>query len=150
MGFWDGSGISWTISKQSAPRSRQITTTTPHQSIFTGQMLFLFPTNSVKALKANFTMTWLTNHHSHGRQISPIISTLTWWAAVTGLGQHWWLRQLTMALPTTTTMTTCPSTCPLMLSDCESSAADCQTVSSPTLPGLKTSQDSHVITNEKL
>ena len=26
MGFWDGSGISWTICKQSAPRSRQITT----------------------------------------------------------------------------------------------------------------------------
>ena len=41
MGFWDGSGISWTICKQSAPRSRQITTPTPHHSIFTGQMLFL-------------------------------------------------------------------------------------------------------------
>ena len=26
MGFWDGSGISWTICKQSAPRSRQINT----------------------------------------------------------------------------------------------------------------------------
>jgi len=25
MGFWDGSGISWTICKQSAPRSRQKT-----------------------------------------------------------------------------------------------------------------------------
>jgi len=32
MGFWDGSGISWTICKQSAPRSRQITTPTPHHS----------------------------------------------------------------------------------------------------------------------
>jgi len=30
MGFWDGSGISWTICKQSAPHSRQITTPTPH------------------------------------------------------------------------------------------------------------------------
>ena len=30
MGFWDGSGISWTICKQSAPRSRQTTTPTPH------------------------------------------------------------------------------------------------------------------------
>jgi len=30
-GFWDGSGISWTICKQSAPRSRQVTTpTVPH------------------------------------------------------------------------------------------------------------------------
>ena len=97
-----------------------------------------------------YNVTWLTNHHSHGRQISPIISTLTWWAAVTGLGQHWWLRQLTMALPTTTMMTMRPSTCPLMLSDCESSAADCQTATSPTLPGLKTSHHSRVITNEKL
>jgi len=30
------SGISWTICKHSAPRSRQITTPTPHHSIFTG------------------------------------------------------------------------------------------------------------------
>jgi len=43
MGFWDGSRISWTICKQSAPRSRQITTTTPHHSIFTGRLLFLTP-----------------------------------------------------------------------------------------------------------
>jgi len=33
------SGISWTICKQSAPRSRQTTTPTPHHSIFTGRML---------------------------------------------------------------------------------------------------------------
>ena len=43
VGFGDGSGISWTICKQSAPRSRQITAPTPHQSIFTGRMLFLTP-----------------------------------------------------------------------------------------------------------
>jgi len=43
MGFRDGSGISWTICKQSAPRSRQTTTQTPHRSIFTGQVLFLTP-----------------------------------------------------------------------------------------------------------
>jgi len=42
-GFWDGSGISWTTCKQSAPRSRQITTPTPHHSMFTGRMLFLTP-----------------------------------------------------------------------------------------------------------
>jgi len=35
------SGISRTICKQSAPRSRQITSPTPHHSIFTGRMLFL-------------------------------------------------------------------------------------------------------------
>jgi len=34
MGFWDSSGISWIICKQSAPRSRQTTTPTPHHSIF--------------------------------------------------------------------------------------------------------------------
>jgi len=33
MGFWDSSGISWTICKQSAPHSRQITTPTPHHSV---------------------------------------------------------------------------------------------------------------------
>ena len=37
------SGISWTICKQSAPRSRQITTSTPHHSVFTGRMLLLPP-----------------------------------------------------------------------------------------------------------
>jgi len=37
------SGISWTTCKQSAPRSRQITTPTPHHSIFTGRTLFLMP-----------------------------------------------------------------------------------------------------------
>ena len=43
MGFWDGSGISWTIRKQSAPRSRQMTTPTPHHSVLTGRILFLTP-----------------------------------------------------------------------------------------------------------
>jgi len=42
-GFGDGSGISWTICKQSAPRSRQITKPTPHHSIVTGWMFFLTP-----------------------------------------------------------------------------------------------------------
>jgi len=43
VGFWDGSGISWTICKQSAPCCRLITTPTPHHSIFAGRMLFLAP-----------------------------------------------------------------------------------------------------------
>jgi len=51
LGFWDGSGISWIICKQSACRSRQITTPTPHHSTFTDRMLFLTP-NCAKALKA--------------------------------------------------------------------------------------------------
>ena len=37
VGFWYGSGISWTICKQSAPLCRQKTTPAPHRSIFTGQ-----------------------------------------------------------------------------------------------------------------
>ena len=51
MGFWDGSGISWTICKQSAPRSRQITTPTLHHSIFTGRMLFLTPNQQCQSTK---------------------------------------------------------------------------------------------------
>jgi len=35
--------IKISICKQSAPRSRQITTSTPRHSIFTGRMLFLAP-----------------------------------------------------------------------------------------------------------
>ena len=41
--FWADSSISWTICKQSAPRSRQTTTPTPHHSIFTGRTLLLTP-----------------------------------------------------------------------------------------------------------
>jgi len=51
MGFGAGSGINWTMCKQSASHSRQITTPTPHHSIFTGWMLSLTP-DRVKTLKA--------------------------------------------------------------------------------------------------
>ena len=40
--------------KQSAPRSRQITTPAPHHSKFPGRMLFLTPSNSVRALQASY------------------------------------------------------------------------------------------------
>ena len=41
---WRGcSGISWTIYKLFAPRSRQITMPVPHHSVFTGRMPFLQP-----------------------------------------------------------------------------------------------------------
>jgi len=56
MGFWDDSGISWTICKQSAPHSRETTTPTPHHSMFTDRMLFLTPNQQRKALKAVFQM----------------------------------------------------------------------------------------------
>jgi len=51
--FGDGSGISWTICKQSVPRSRQITTPTPHHSIFTGRMLFLTPNEQCQSTEAH-------------------------------------------------------------------------------------------------
>ena len=53
MGFGDGSGISWTICKQSAPRFRQITTPTPHHSVFTGQILFLLPNQQRQSIEGN-------------------------------------------------------------------------------------------------
>jgi len=53
MGFWDGSGISWTICKQSAPRSRQITTPTSHHSTFAGRMLFLMPNQQCQSTEGS-------------------------------------------------------------------------------------------------
>jgi len=50
--WWGGSGISWTICKSFAPRSRQITTLTPHHSIFTGRMLFLTPNQHCQSTEA--------------------------------------------------------------------------------------------------
>jgi len=48
----NGSGISWVICK-SAPRSRQITTPTPHHSVFTGRMLFLPPNQRRQSLQVD-------------------------------------------------------------------------------------------------
>ena len=48
------SGISWTIGKQSAPRSRQTTTPTLHHSIFTGQMLFLTPNQQCQSSEGTY------------------------------------------------------------------------------------------------
>ena len=48
-GVWDSSGINWSIYKQLAPRCRQITTPTPHHSIFTGRMLFLMPSQQCQS-----------------------------------------------------------------------------------------------------
>jgi len=49
MGFWDAVASAGPYAKMCT--SLQITTSTPHHSVFTGQMFFLMPTNSVKALK---------------------------------------------------------------------------------------------------
>ena len=57
MGSWDGSGISWTICKQSAPHSRlrhqTLRTPTPHHSIFTDQTLFLTPIDWLVGVEFN-------------------------------------------------------------------------------------------------
>ena len=53
MGFCDGSVISRTICKQSAPHFGQITTPTPRHSIFTGQMLFLMTNQQCQSTKGN-------------------------------------------------------------------------------------------------
>jgi len=51
MEFWDGSGINWTIRKQSAPHSRNITTPAPQHSIFTGWVLFLMPNQQCRSIE---------------------------------------------------------------------------------------------------
>jgi len=54
MGFCDGSGISRTICKQSAPHCREITIPTLHPSIFyTGRMLFLTPNQQCQSTEDN-------------------------------------------------------------------------------------------------
>jgi len=49
-GVFGCSGISWTTCKESAPCSRETTTPTPHNSIFTGQMLFLMPNQQCQSI----------------------------------------------------------------------------------------------------
>jgi len=55
VGVLGCSGISWTICKQSASRSRQITTSTPHRSIFIDQMLFLMPNQQCESTEGTST-----------------------------------------------------------------------------------------------
>jgi len=65
------SGVSWTICKQSAPWSRQITTPArPHHWIFTGPMLFLTPNQQCQSTQG---MT-LSSHE-------PYIATSVIWQA---------------------------------------------------------------------
>jgi len=68
MGFRGCSGISWTMCEQSAPRSRQITTPTPHHSIFTGRMLFLTPNQQRQSTDSvqNYSDIKLTEHAPTG------------------------------------------------------------------------------------
>jgi len=63
--FGDSSGICWTTCKQSAPHSRQITTPTPHQSMFTGRMLFMMPNQQSTQQIVNMSQ----NKDHHRRQL---------------------------------------------------------------------------------
>jgi len=62
-GLWDDTGISWTTCKQSARsrRSRQITTLTPHHSIFTGRTLFLTPNQQCQSTECMCSCCCTTN-----------------------------------------------------------------------------------------
>ena len=53
VGVFGCTGISCTIWKQYAHRFRQITTPTPHHSIFTGRMLFLTPNQQCQSTEGN-------------------------------------------------------------------------------------------------
>jgi len=53
LGFWGASGISWTLCKQLALCSRQITTPAPHHSIFTGRMLLLTPNQQCQSTEGS-------------------------------------------------------------------------------------------------
>jgi len=57
-----GSGISWTICKSFAPRSRQVTTPTPQHSIFMGWMLFLLPNQQCRNTEDK------TKHKTYNKQ----------------------------------------------------------------------------------
>ena len=57
----EGSGISWTICKQSTPRSRQITTPTPRHSVCTGRMLFLTPNQQCQNTEGSINSAQINN-----------------------------------------------------------------------------------------
>jgi len=80
-GFWDGRGISWTICKQSAPHSRQLTTPTPHHSIFTGRMLFLAP-NQQRQSTEGIVNYWESSQSDHYMTVRMIVTTGNFGAVV--------------------------------------------------------------------
>jgi len=55
--FWDAVASAGPYAKQSASRSRQITTTTPHHSIFTGRVLFLMPNLECQSTEGKWRST---------------------------------------------------------------------------------------------
>jgi len=55
MGFRDAVASAGLYRKQPAPRSRQITTPTPHHSIFTGRLPFLPPNQQRQSTEGKST-----------------------------------------------------------------------------------------------
>ena len=76
LGFGDGTGISCTIRKQSAPLSRQITTPTPHHLILQAACSSWCLTNSVKALKENSRNTIFKSLVKYITRFSFILATI--------------------------------------------------------------------------
>jgi len=64
-GVLECTGISWTICKQSMPRSKQITTPTPYRSIFTGRMLFLTPNQQCQSTEGTTSHTAANQSFTH-------------------------------------------------------------------------------------
>ena len=76
IGFWDGSGISWTICKQSAPRSN-----TSSLNFFTGRMLFLMPNQQCQSTEG-------THIHTHTR-LTALCPGLPGWAGTRKVKPIW-------------------------------------------------------------
>jgi len=86
MGFWDRSGISWTIFKQSAPRSKQTTAPTPHHTIFTRRMLFPMPIQQCQSTEGSSTHT---HTHTHTHPFNSPFPGLPGWAGTRKVKPIW-------------------------------------------------------------
>ena len=88
---WWGFGMQWHqldhASNLFAPSSRQITTPTPHQSIFTGRMLFLTPIQQCQSIH-------ISQHSTSDVKCSPVpqprFSASGTEAAKSPLRSYWW------------------------------------------------------------
>ena len=78
-GVWECSGISWTICKQSAPPSRQITTPTPRHSIFTCQMLFLVPNQQCQSTVGTVTQLLQNNRSLYATTGTLLAASVMCW-----------------------------------------------------------------------
>ena len=96
MGIWDGSGISWSICKQSAPRSRQVTTPTPHHSIFTGWVLFVTPIQQCQSTNTKQTRSiWIVfKYQNENRYLIFYLTTIlsVFFTAFSALMLPLWLQ----------------------------------------------------------